>query len=123
MQVFKHYNTRRPAGEGLKEQPPGSEDTLAIGEVVGVERVPIIFTVQQGRGTLIIGQSVQAELVPLTGPTGEATTLHESVFSTIPGSPAYVGRAEHYRSKVPELGHDLNLQNHNAIQGTFRFVV
>jgi hypothetical protein len=22
---------------------------------------------------------------------------------------------------VPELGHDLNLQNHNAIQGTFSF--
>src|SRR6266700_72217 len=55
-------------------------------------------------------------------PTGEPTTLHESVFSTIPGSPAYVGRAEYYRSKVPALGHDLDLQNHNAIQGAFRFV-
>jgi hypothetical protein len=32
-----------------------------------------------------------------------------------------VGRAEYYRSQVPELGHDLNLQNHNAIQGTFSF--
>jgi hypothetical protein len=97
-------------------------DLLAlIGEVVEVERVPITFTVEQGKGTLIIGQAVQAELVPLTGPTGEPTTLHESIFSTIPGSPAYVGRAEFYRSKVPALGHDLDLQNHNAIQGTFRF--
>jgi hypothetical protein len=97
-------------------------DLLAlIGEVVEVERVPITFTVEQGKGTLIIGQAVQAELVPLTGPTGEPTTLHESIFSTIPGSPAYVGRAEFYRSKVPALGHDLELQNHNAIQGTFRF--
>ena len=92
-----------------------------IGEVVAVERVPITFTVDKGRGTLLIGQEVQAELVPLTGPTGEATTLHESAFSTIPGSPAYVGRAEHYRSKVPALGHDVDLQNHNAIQGIFRF--
>lgn len=92
-----------------------------IGEVVGVERVPITFTVEGGKGTLAIGQNVQAELVPLTGPTGEATTLHESIFSTIPGSPAYVSRAVHYRSKVPALGHDLDLQNHNAIQGTFRF--
>jgi hypothetical protein len=97
-------------------------DLLAlIGEVVEVERVPITFTVEQGKGTLIIGQAVQAELVPLTGPTGEPTTLHESIFSAIPGSPAYVGRAEFYRSKVPALGHDVNLQNHNAIQGTFRF--
>src|SRR6266704_4233045 len=92
-----------------------------IGEVVGVERVPITFTVQHGKGTLIIGQRVQAELVPLTGPTGEPTTLHESVFSTIPGSPAYEGRAQYYRSKVPALGHDLDVQNHNTIQGTFRF--
>ncbi len=92
-----------------------------IGEVVGVERVPITFQVDKAKGTLLIGQTVQAELVPLTGPTGELTTLHESVFSTIPGSPAYVGRAEHYRSQVPALGHDVNLQNHNAIQGTFRF--
>jgi hypothetical protein len=93
-----------------------------IGEVVGVERVPITFTVDKGKGTLIIGQKVQAELVPFTGPTGEPTSLHESIFSTVPGSPAYVSRAERYISKVPALGHDVSLQNHNAVQGTFRFV-
>jgi hypothetical protein len=93
-----------------------------IGEVVGVERVPITFQVDKGKGSLIIGQTVQAELAPLTGPTGEPTTLHESVFSTIPGSPAYVGKAEQFSSKIPALGHDLSVQNHNAVQGTFRFV-
>ncbi|HYB02011.1 MAG TPA: DUF1326 domain-containing protein, partial [Ktedonobacteraceae bacterium] len=100
---------------------PIADLVALIGEVVGVERVPITFTVDKGRGTLLIGQTVQAELVPLTGPTGEPTTLHESIFSTTPGSPAYVGRAEHYRSQIPALGHDVNLQNHNAIQGTFHF--
>jgi hypothetical protein len=100
---------------------PIADLAALIGEVVGVERVPITFQVDKGKGTLLIGQTVEAELVPLTGPTGEATTLHESVFSTIPGSPAYVGRAENYRSQVPALGHDVNLQNHNAIQGTFHF--
>jgi len=102
---------------------PIADLAALIGDVVGVERVPITFTIKKGRGTLTIGQRVQAELVLFTGPTGEATTLHESIYSTIPGSPAYVGRAEHYSSKVPALGHDLSLQNHNAIQGTFRFVV
>jgi len=101
---------------------PIADLAALMGEVVGVERVPITFTVQEGKGTLTIGQTVQAELVPFTGPTGEPTTLYESVFSTIPGSPAYVSRAEHYSSQVPALGHDLSLQNHNAIQGTFRFV-
>lgn len=93
-----------------------------ISEVVGVERVPITFMVEGGKGTLAIGQTVHAEMAPFTGPTGEATALHESIFSTIPGSPAYVSKAEHFRSLVPALGHDVNLQNHNAIQGTFRFV-
>ena len=93
-----------------------------IGEVVGVERVPITFMVEGGKGTLAIGQTVHAEMAPFTRPTGEATALHESIFSTIPGSPAYVSKAEHFRSLVPALGHDVNLQNHNAIQGTFRFV-
>jgi len=101
---------------------PIADTAALIGEVVGVERVPITFTVDKGKGTLIIGQTVQAELVPFTGPTGEATTLHESVFSTIPGSPAYVSRATQYTSKVPAIGHDLSLQNHNAVQGTFHFV-
>jgi hypothetical protein len=102
---------------------PIADLVALIGEVVGVERVPITFQVDKGRGTLLIGQTVQAELVPFTGPTGEPTTLHESVFSTTPGSPAYVGRAEYYRSQIPALGHDVNLQNHNAIQGTFHFKV
>src|SRR5712692_5331315 len=97
---------------------PIADLAALIGEVVGVERVPITFTVQQGKGTLLIGQTVQAELVPFTGPTGELTTLYGSIFPTIPGSPAYVSRAEQFSSKVPALGHDLNLQNHNAIQGS-----
>jgi hypothetical protein len=90
-------------------------------EVVRIERVPITFTVEKGKGTLIIGQKIHAELAPFTGPTGQVTTLNESIFSTIPGSPAYVGRAENFTSKVPEIGHDVNLQNHNAIQGLFSF--
>ena len=100
---------------------PIADTASLIGEVVGVERVPITFTVDKGKGTLAIGQRVHAELVPFTGPTGEATTLHESIFSTIPGSPAYVSSADHYSSKVPELGHDLTLKDHNAIQGVFHF--
>jgi hypothetical protein len=101
---------------------PIADLAALIGEVVGVERVPITFQVDKGKGTLLIGQAVRAELVPFTGATGELTTLHETVFSTIPGSPVYVGRAEQFSSQIPALGHDLNVQNHNALQGSFRFV-
>ncbi len=49
------------------------------------------------------------------------TTLNESIFSTIPGSPAYVAKAETFRLREAELGLDVSLKGHNAIQGSFRF--
>jgi hypothetical protein len=102
---------------------PIADLATLIGDIAGVERAPITFTADKGRGTLTIGQTVQAELAPFTGPNGETTTLHESIFSTIPDAPEYVGRAQHYRLQIPALGQDLNLQNHNAVQDEFRFVV
>jgi hypothetical protein len=59
-----------------------------IGEVIAVEQVPIGFEVVDGKGTLKIGSVVDSEMAPYTGPTGAVTTLNESVFSTIPGSPS-----------------------------------
>jgi hypothetical protein len=61
-----------------------------------------------------------AEMEPYRGPTGEVTTLVESIFSTIPGSPAYVSKATRFKMVQPEIGVDLDLSGHNAIQGTFR---
>jgi hypothetical protein len=47
------------------------------------------------------------------------TRLVESIFSTIPGSPAYVAKAGR-RMVQPEIGVDRELTGHNAIQGEFR---
>ena len=40
---------------------------------------------------------VPAQRGPFQGATGQATSLHDSVFTTIPGSPAYVGKASSYK--------------------------
>ena len=51
------------------------------------------------------------------------TTLHDSIFSNIPGSPAYVAKASRYKRTTSSLGlRDVDIQNNNAIQGKFRFV-
>ncbi len=92
-----------------------------LGEVVEVRDVPIAVDVTEGRGTLRMGDAVEARLEPFTGGTGGATTLSDAVFSTIPGSPAYVGKAPSYRAKSPELGIDVDLSGHNSVQGSFRF--
>lgn len=92
-----------------------------IGEVVAVKDVPFTVEVTDGKGKLVVGDEIYAEMEPFTGATGKATTLHDTVFTTIPGSPAYVSKAPKYRAKNAELGLDIDLTGHNAIQGSFRF--
>lgn len=48
-----------------------------IGELLGVEQVPITFNVEGVRGTLKIGDAIEAELEPYKGATGKETTLHD----------------------------------------------
>jgi hypothetical protein len=100
---------------------PVAELGKLIGEVVSVERAPIKFTVRNGKGMLSVGDDVHAEMEPYLGPHGEPTKLVETIFSTIPGSPAYVSKASRYRARNAKLGYDLDIQGHNAIQGHFSF--
>lgn len=104
-----------------KQGGPVAELVKLVGEVLSVQRAPITFTVTEGKGTLKVGDTVHAEIEPFRGPTGEPTQLVESIFSTIPGSPAFVGKASRYRQKSAALGQDIDLKGHNAIQGLFKF--
>lgn len=93
-----------------------------IGEVVAVERAPIRFDVEEGSGIIAIGDVAEAELVPFRGATGGATAMHDTVFSTIPGSPAYLGKATRFRRDAATHGlRDVELEGRNAIQGHFHF--
>lgn len=101
---------------------PIADLAALIGEVVGVEKMPISFEVVNGEGHVKIGSTLEAELEPLRGADGSATSLHDSVFSTIPGSPAYVGRSLSFRRETEQYGlKNLNIQGRNAIQGSFHF--
>jgi hypothetical protein len=100
---------------------PVADFAALVGEVVGVERVPVTFEVQEGKGRLRLGSAVTADLEPFQGATGESTTLRDSIFTTIPGSPAYVGKAPVYKATSSALGLDIDLQDHNAVQGSFLF--
>jgi hypothetical protein len=98
---------------------PVADFAQLIGQIQAVERVPITF--EGGQGRIQVGNLGEAELAPLQGATGKATTLVDSVFSTIPGSPAYVGKASSFRLSAPSYGFQLELSGHNAIQGHFKF--
>ncbi len=91
-----------------------------VGEVVAVEQLPITFDVKGATGTLQIGEAVSATLAPFQGATGPPTAMLDTIFTTIPGSPAFVGKASSYTAKAP--GFDIDLKGHNAVSGSFRFV-
>ncbi len=104
-----------------KQGGPIADLVKLIGEVVAVQRSPITFEVKEGKGTLRIGAVADCEMEPFQGPGGKVTTLRDSIFSTIPGSPAYVAKATKFKMNNPALKQNIDLKDHNAIQGQFVF--
>lgn len=101
---------------------PIADLAALIGEVVAVERAPIHYTIEGGKGQIKVGEFAEATMEPYQGATGKSTVLNETVFSTIPGSPAYVSKASSYTRNTQQYGlNDVNLQGHNAVQGHFYF--
>ncbi len=94
-----------------------------VGERVAVHSVPIEHRVEGGKGTLRVGELVEAEMAPYTDANGRPTTIHDTVFSTIPGSPAYLAKASQHRVNIPEYGMVWEFSGRNAIQGDFHFEV
>jgi len=100
---------------------PVADLVKLIGEVVGVERVPIKFDLDGVSGSVKIGDAAEAELVAYKGATGKESALYDTIFTTVPGAPAYVGKASTYKANVPALNVNINLQDHNAVSGPFHF--
>ena len=92
-----------------------------IGEVVDVQRAPIRHEVKGGKGVLEVGDNaVSAEMQPFIGADGQTkTTLRDSVFSTVPGSPAYVAKASYNRVNLPQYGMVWSFEGRNAIQSDY----
>jgi hypothetical protein len=70
-----------------------------VGERVAIARAPISH-----------------EIEPYRGPDGSVTTLNNSIFSTVPGSPAWVGRSSHFAVNLPEHSWTFEVEGRNAIQ-------
>ena len=106
---------------GGKLGGPLADVASLVGERVAVHFVPIEHRVEGGKGTLRVGEVVEAEMAPYTDANGRPTTIHDTVFSTIPGSPAYLAKASHHRVNIPEYGMIWEFTGRNAIQGDFHF--
>jgi hypothetical protein len=91
-----------------------------VGEVLDVRRAPISHEIRGGAGSLSVGGFVDAEMAPFAGSDGTFTTLRDSVFSTVPGSPAYVAKASKNTVNLPEFGMVWAFEGRNAIQSDYR---
>jgi hypothetical protein len=100
---------------------PPADLAQLFGERVAVHSAPIDYRVEQGKGTIRVGNVLDAEMAPYVDANGKPTTLHDTILSTIPGSPAYVARASHHRVTIPEHGMVWEFNGLNAIQGDFHF--
>jgi hypothetical protein len=91
-----------------------------VGEVVAVEFAEIEHTVVGGTGKVRIEGVLEAEMAPYRGMDGTVTTLRDSLFSTVPGSPAWVGKAALNRVTLPQYGYEWSYEGRNAIQAEYR---
>jgi hypothetical protein len=92
-----------------------------VGERLDVVRMPISHEVVEGRGSLTLGgDRAVAVMEPYRGPDGSITTLQNSIFSTVPGSPAWVGKAERFAVNMPEYGWTYEFEGRNAIQSNWK---
>lgn len=92
-----------------------------ISETLDVRVAPIEYSIKEAQGTISIGDVLSAEMAPYRGPEGKPTKLVDSIFSTIPGSPAYVAKASHHKVHLPEFNLTWEYNGRNAIQGEFHF--
>ncbi len=124
---------------------PLSDLAALVGDRIAVYDAPIEHKIQGGSGTLYVGEGIMARsepfpvreaseaaagadppaiiarIEPYRDREGRPTTLHNSLFSTIPGSPAYVGKAPVHQVNVPEHQMVWEFSGRNAIQGSFHF--
>lgn len=99
---------------------PLADLAALVGEELGVETVEIYHEVEGASGTLRVEGMIEAAMEPCTGPDGTVTMLRDSLFSTVPGSPAYVAKASVNRVDLPQYGLVWNHSGRNAIQADYK---
>jgi hypothetical protein len=91
-----------------------------VGTVKGVESAPISHELVGGAGIVSIPGVLESSMEPYRGPTGEVTTLRESIFSTVPGSPAWVSKASKNKVTLERYGMSWEFEGRNAIQSDWK---
>jgi hypothetical protein len=91
-----------------------------VGEVVGVERVPMKFDVDQGSGRFRAGDQFEGEVEGYRSLNGAPTRLVDPAVGPVLGSPAYPGKVVSYQVRDDE--HGLEFTPGGATQTEFHYI-
>jgi hypothetical protein len=98
---------------------PLADLNALVGEDVAIEAMPIEHNLKGGEGTITVGDKIRATMAPYRSAYGAITTLRDTIFSTIPGAPAFIAKASEHVVNIPEHGMVWTFKDRNAIQGDF----
>lgn len=90
-----------------------------IGEVKGVEHVPIHYQATQGEVRLSVGQTASAVVHANEGQDGRPVTVHNHPFAVAPGNPAVLATSESLRHQA--YGIELDTANRAAAYSAFSY--
>lgn len=99
----------------------GHPEVLAsfIGEVLGVERVPIHYENNEGQIRLQVGQIGSALVHPNEGQNGQPVLLHNHPFAVAPGFPLTLATSESLQHRA--YGMELDTANRTAAYSSFSY--
>lgn len=79
-----------------------------IGEVLGVEPMPIDFVIEQGRRHLRIGESAGADIVAIEGQGGEEVVIRKHPFAVAPGQDLIAAQSRSLRHQSHGINMDVS---------------
>ncbi len=91
-----------------------------IGEVLGVEQVPIRYEAGGGRRHFRIGERAEADVEAIEGQGGAPVTIQGHPFAVAPGQPLTVAKSRRLRHETH--GIDLALADRTALYSPFAYV-
>jgi len=91
------------------------------GQRLGVFQAEIECDVEEGEGRLAATGKLRAVIEPRRNEAGVPTVIVNSRFSSIEGTPAWIGRAPELAVSLPEHGFQFVYEGRSAIEGAFRF--
>lgn len=91
------------------------------GERLGVVMADIELHVSDGRGRMAVPGKLRVVISARTAENGTATTLRDSRFTTVPGAPAWLSKADELMVVIPEHDFQFAYEGTSAIEGAFRY--